>query len=183
MKDFSLKTWTREQPFPSPKPETFLFKSKWIHSQKKNLAYTRTSLCAARPFLAPPVTDLELAFVATGGSQRSLQELWVEMLLLLLCVVPVARVSTWPAVAEPWVWLGWEVGTGHRRQRPLLEENQSTGALSRRSQPGNAGLNSHRGLKGVSALVCRLLYDLPSTFTDASFSSSDNLLQGPEKWV
>lgn len=80
------------------------------------------------------------------------------------------------------VGLTWLRG-GHRRQEPLLEENQSAGALSRRSQPGNAGLNSHRGLKGVSALVCRLLYNLPSTFTDASFSSSDNLLQGPEKWV
>lgn len=60
-------------------------------------------------------------------------------------------------------------------------EKQSTGALSRRCQPGSADLNSHSGLKGVSALVCHLLYDLPSTFTDASLSSSDNLLQGPEK--
>lgn len=69
------------------------------------------------------------------------------------------------------------VATGDRGPSSM----KGMGAWSRRCQPGNAGLNSHRGLKGVSALVCCLLYNLPPTFADASFSTSGNLLQGPEK--
>lgn len=79
----------------------------------------------------------------------------------LLCVVPVATESQGPGQvpglrSQSHEILTWLRG-GHWRQGPLLDEKQSMGALSRRSQPGKAGLNSHHGLKGVSALVCHLL--------------------------
>lgn len=73
-----------------------------------------------------------------------------------------------------------KVGSGNWRWGDLLADSPGTSVLGGRSQPGNAGLEFPTSwLNGVSALVCCLLYDLP--FTDTSFSSADNLLQGPEK--
>lgn len=202
MKDFSEKTTTKPTKSPqqnnlSPQNLKVFFCSKvdrFIH-RRKNPAYARTSLFAARPCLALPVTNTEPVSVATGGSQKSSQESRVEMLPFLLCVAPGRRVprarGKYRACAlralrfwHPRFDLAEKVGSRHWRQGAFLSESQSTGCIERKIPAWKCCVwIPHRGLKGVSALVCRLLYDLPSTFTDASFSSSDNLFQGPEKWV